>query len=101
MRTTVEEVQSVRYMMRCLGVTVSKASLVCGDNLAVISNCTFSDSLLKKKHVAIAYHKSREAAAAGMIHPMKVSSKNNFADLLTKAIAGPAFWYLMEGLTRG
>jgi hypothetical protein len=101
MRTAVEEVQSVRYMMRCLGVKVSYASLVCGDNLAVIQNCTVSDSLLKKKHVAIAYHKSREAAAAGMIHPMKVLSKDNFADLLTKAMAGPAFWSLMERLTRG
>ena len=71
MRTAVEEIQSVRYMLRCLGVTVSRASLVCGDNLGVIQNCTLSESLLKKKHVAIAYHKSREAAAAGMIHPMR------------------------------
>ena len=101
MRTAVEEIQAVRYMMRCLGAKVSTASLVCGDNLGVIQNCTLSDSLLKKKHVAIAYHKTREAAAAGMIHPMKVSSKNNFADLLTKALGGPVFWSLLERMTRG
>ena len=101
MRTAVEEIQSVRYMMRCLGVKVSRASLVCGDNLGVIQNCTLSESLLKKKHVAIAYHKSREAAAAGMIHPMKVLSKNNFADLLTKALGGQVFWSLLDRMTRG
>ena len=72
MRTAVEEVQSIRYMLRCLGVKVTFASLICGDNSAVISNCTVSASLLKKKHVAIAYHKTRESAAAGAVHPIKV-----------------------------
>ena len=101
MRTAVEEVQSIRYMLRCLGVKVTVASLICGDNLGVIQNCTVSDSLLKKKHVAIAYHKSRESAAAGIVHPIKVASKNNFADILTKAMSGPAFWSILERVTRG
>ena len=101
MRTAVEEVLAVRHMMRCLGVKASKASLICGDNLGVIQNCTLLDSLLKKKHVAIAYHKSREAAAAGMIRPMKVSSKNNFADILTKSLGGQEFFSLIDRLTRG
>ena len=101
MRTAVEEVQSIRYMLRCLGVKVKHASLVCGDNKGVIQNSTISDSLLKKKHVAIAYHKTREAAAAGIIHPIKVDGKNNFADLLTKAVTGKVFWTLYGGLTQG
>ena len=101
MRTAVEEVQSIRYMLRCLGVKVKHASLVCGDNKGVIQNSTISDSLLKKKNVAIAYHKTREAAAAGIIHPIKVDGKNNFADLLTKAVTGKVFWTLYGGLTQG
>ena len=36
MRTTVEEVQAVRYMLRCLGVRVRTASLICGNNKEVI-----------------------------------------------------------------
>ena len=100
MRTAVEEVQSVRYMLRCLGVKVSYASLICGDNLGVIQNSTISDSLLKKKHVAIAYHRTREAAAAGMIHPIKINSEHNFADLLTKSQGGKLFWKLYGKLTR-
>jgi len=32
MKTTVEEIQSVRYMLRYLGVKIDHASLVCGDS---------------------------------------------------------------------
>ena len=105
MRTAVEEIQSIRYMLRSLGVKVTLASLVCGDNLGVIQNCTVPESLLKKKHVAIAYHMSRgpqhQSAASGIVHPIKVSGKNNFADILTKAVTGTVFWSILERLTRG
>ena len=76
MRTAVEEVQAVRYMLCCLGVKIKHATLICGDNKGVIQNCTIPDSLLKKKHVAIAYHKTREAAAAGICHPIKIKSEH-------------------------
>ena len=99
MRTAVEEVQAVRYMLRCLGVRIAHASLICGDNMGVILNCTVSNSLLKKKHVAIAYHKTRESAAAGMVHPIKIATQNNFADILTKAVTGKTFWSLYGKLT--
>ena len=101
MRTAVEEVQAVRYMLRCLGVKVKHATLICGDNQGVIQNSTIQDSLLKKKHVAIAYHKTREAAAAGIVHPIKIRSEHNFADILTKAVTGKTFWALYGKLTRG
>jgi len=85
MRTAVEVVQSVRYMLRFLDVKVSYASSVYGDNVDIIQNATISDYLLKKKHVSISYHKTREAVAAGIIHPIKMGSDHNFTDLLTKA----------------
>ena len=68
MKTGVEETIAIRYMMRCLGVTVETASLICGDNMGVIQNSTIKWSLLKNKHVAISYHKTREAAASGTVH---------------------------------
>ena len=101
MRSAVEEVQAVRYMLRCLGVKVKHASLICGDNKGVIQNCTLPDSLLKKKHVAIAFHMTREAAATGICHPIKIRSEHNFADILTKAVTGKTFWTLYGKLTRG
>jgi hypothetical protein len=103
MRTAVEEVIAVRYMVRCLGVKVAHASLICGDNMGGIQNCTLADSLLKKKHVAIgAFHnKTREAAAAGICHPIKIRSEHNFGDIFTKAVTGKAFWKLYGALTSG
>ena len=50
----------------------------------MIQNVLIKDSLLKKKHVAISYHKSRECIAAGIAHPMKTKGKHNFADVFTK-----------------
>ena len=64
MKTVVEEVISVRYMLRCLGVKVTKPTNILGDNRSVILNSTVPSSLLKKKHIAIAYYKTREATAA-------------------------------------
>ena len=58
MRTTTEEVLSIRYMLRCLGVQVTRPTAVIGDNAAVIINATIPESLLNKKHVAISYHKT-------------------------------------------
>ena len=99
MKSAVEELISVRYMLRCLGVKVLYSSIMCGDNLGVIQNCSIPSSLLKKKHVAIAYHKTREAAASGIIHPVKTMSHDNFADLLTKALPNAAFTELLNEMT--
>ena len=101
MKSAVEEAISIRYMLRCLGVEVNYATPICGDNSAVIQNSTVSDSLLKKKHVAIAYHKTREAAASGIIHPIKIGGKYNFADVLTKAQVQETFNRLMNGCMYG
>ena len=103
MRTATEEVILVRYMLRCLGVKVKHASLICGDNMGVIQNCTIPDSLLlKKKHIVIAFHKTRESAAAGICHSIQIRSEHNFADLLTKALTGKIFfWTLFGKLTSG
>jgi hypothetical protein len=48
MKTAVEELIAVCYMLQYLGVKVLHASLICGDNLGVIQNCMIKDSLLKR-----------------------------------------------------
>ena len=48
MKTAVKEVISIRYMLRCIGVNVSKHTNVVGDNKSVIINSTISSSLLRK-----------------------------------------------------
>eukprot|EP00957_Ditylum_brightwellii_P053130 4028356-Ditylum_brightwellii.AAC.1 len=71
MKTAVEEVMALRYMLHCLGVKVSKPTCILGDNRSVIINFTVPSSLLKKKHVAISYHMAREATTLRIIHSLK------------------------------
>jgi Reverse transcriptase (RNA-dependent DNA polymerase) len=101
MRVAVEELCAVRYMLRSMGVKVEHASYLFGDNLGVVQNATIKDSLLKKKHVAISYHKVREAAASGIVHPLKVDGRYNFADVLTKAQTNKVFAMLVGEVMHG
>ena len=44
MKTATEEAISLRYMLRCLGVHVTKPTLIVGDNRSVVLSCVFSKS---------------------------------------------------------
>ena len=100
MRTALKKVQVFRYILCCLGVKVNYTSLIWGDDNGVIQNSSLPESLLKKKHVAIAYHKTREAAAEGTVHPIGTWVEHNFADILTKVVTGKTFWDLYGKLTQ-
>ena len=43
-------------------------------------------STIKKKHVAVAYHRVREAQAAGIVRIAHERSEGNLADILTKLL---------------
>jgi hypothetical protein len=90
-RSAVEEAISIRYMLRCLGVPVTKPTNLYGDNFGVIQSATILDGELKKKHVAISYHYVREAITTGYINAIWVKSHENFADVCTKALGTIAF----------
>jgi hypothetical protein len=64
----VEEAISIRYMLRCLGVPVTKPTNLYGDNFGIIQSATIPDGELKKKHIAISYHYVREAIASHRLH---------------------------------
>ena len=58
--------------------------------------------MLKKKHVAISYHKVvREAAACGIVHPAKIDGKYNLADVLTKVQTNKVFAVLVGEVMHG
>jgi hypothetical protein len=64
------------------------ANVYC-DNNGVVTNCTYPESTLKKKHNAIAHHKVRETVADNVIQIAKEDTKTSLADLLTKVLPGP------------
>jgi hypothetical protein len=78
------------------GVPIEKSTIVFCDNQAVVINSTHPESTLKRKHVSIAYHRCREAQAAGYIKIGFIRSNENLADLLTKILPGPRLRQLME-----
>jgi hypothetical protein len=68
------------------GIPIDGASNVFCDNKSVVTNSTVPTSTLKKKHNSIAYHRVREAVAAGILRIAKVHTTENLADLLMKPL---------------
>jgi hypothetical protein len=90
-RIAAELIMELRYKLRMLGVPLNGPTTMVGDNKAVLLNTTVPSSMLKKKHNAIAYHRVREAIAAGILRFYYVPTSENFADILTKPL--PAILY--------
>ncbi len=61
MHMATEEAITTRYMLRSLGIAVSKPSKLAGDNAGVISNATSPDASLKKKTCCVIIsHRTRK-----------------------------------------
>jgi hypothetical protein len=86
MRIAVELTESLRYKLRMFGIPIIGPTNVYCDNEAVTKNAIHPESTLKKKHNSIAYHRTREAVAAGTIRVTKEDGKTNLADVLTKLL---------------
>ena len=95
-RVACETAIEYRYKLRMLGVKVNGPTVVLGDNMSVIQNCSLPSSQLKKKHNAIAYHRIRECVAKGIIRLGHVASEENLADICTKPLSGMKLHSLMR-----
>ena len=89
MKTAVEQIEGLRYKLRMMGVPLDGPTNTFCDNESVFKNATFPESTLKKKHCAIAYHRTREAIAAGIVRIAWENGDTNLADLLTKLMPRP------------
>ena len=81
-----------------MGAEPDGPALMLGDNNSVVLNCTMPNSVLKKKHSAVSYHRVREAIAGGVMKFAHVPSELNYADILTKPVPGPRFRELVRPL---
>jgi hypothetical protein len=91
LRMATEEVIAMQYLLRLLGVPVSKPTVVFGKNLGVIQNATNPQAKCKKKCTSLSFHCVREAADQYILEPMKIPTQDNFADIFTKAISNTFF----------
>jgi hypothetical protein len=69
------------------GVSIDGPARVFCDNESVVKSSSYAESTLKKKHCSIAYHRVREAIAAGKLLVYYESTSTNLADLLTKPLS--------------
>lgn len=74
-----------------LGIPIEGPSIMFGDNMAVINSASIPENTLKKRHIALSYHRVREAIAAKVLKFYHISGKENPADILTKILPS-AVW---------
>ena len=99
MKVGVELIESLRYKLRMFGIPVDSPANVYCDNEAVYKNTVMPESVLKKKHHSIAYHRCCEAVAAGVIRVAKQGTTKNLADLFTKVLTEARRVFLLERFT--
>jgi Reverse transcriptase (RNA-dependent DNA polymerase) len=99
LKNAVELIEALRYKLRMFGVPIEGPSNVFCDNEAVYKNTSLPESTLKKKHHSIAYHRCREAVAAGTIRVAKEGTKTNLSDLFTKLLPQPRREELLDKFT--
>jgi hypothetical protein len=99
MKNAVEMIEAMRYKLRMFGVPIDGPTNIFCDNGAVCANTTKPESTLTKKHHSIAYHRSREAVAAGTVRVSKEHTSTNLADIFTKIMCAPKREELLDSFT--
>jgi hypothetical protein len=97
-RTAVDQIIDVRTSQRYLGVPVHAKTFMFGDNESVVKNATLPHSTLNKRHVALSYHRVREAIAAKIVGFYHTRSETNPADLLSKHWSFVKAWPLLRAM---
>ena len=90
-RIAVDQIIVVRNALRSIGIPILVESYLFGDKKGVIQNATNPEAQCKKKHNALAFHRTREAVAASISLPTKIDSEDNYTDIFTKPIASTPF----------
>ena len=99
MRVATDQIESLRYKLRMFGIPIDGPANVYCDNEAVYKNTVLPESTLKKKHHSIAYHRCRQAVAAGVMRVAKQGTEKNLADLFTKVLTVARKAFLLERFT--
>jgi hypothetical protein len=91
-RIATDQIIDLRTSLRYLGVPVHTQSYMFGDNQSVVTSSTIPHSGLNKRHVALSYHRVREAIAAKIIVFDHIDGNLNVADILSKHCGFQQAW---------
>ena len=97
-RTGIDHIVDIRTSLRYLGVPIKGKTYMFGDNKSVVKNASVPHSELKKRHMALSYHKTREAIASGMVAFYHIPGKLNPADILSKHWGFVDVWPLLKAV---
>ena len=75
MKNCMEHIVGLRYKLRMFGIPIEGPAHVLCDNQAVVNNSSKLESVLNKKHCAIAYHAVRWAVTASIMRVGKIDTK--------------------------
>ena len=78
LRIATERLEALRIKLRMMGIRLDGPTNCFCDSESVVQNVSEPESTLKKRHNAIAYHKVREAAAAGTLRVAHESGKAEY-----------------------
>ena len=99
MKNTVDLVIALIYKLRMFGVPIDGPTDIFCDNEAVHKNASTPESVLRKKHHSVAYHKCREAVASGICRISKEDIETNLSDIFNKVLPGPRQERLLDMFT--
>ena len=99
MKACMESITAMRSKLRMFGVPLDGPADVLCDNQSVINNTSKIESVLNKKHSAVAYHAVRWAVAAEVLRVGKVDTDENLADAMTKVLSATKREFLFGNWT--
>ena len=97
-RTCVEQIMDLRMTLWYLGVPIQGRSFMFGDNESVVNSSSKPDAKLHKRHVALSFHRVREAVASNMLSFIHIEGAHNPADILSKHWGYLQVWPLLRTL---
>ena len=97
-RICTEQIIDLRLTLRYLGVPIKSTSVMFGDNESVVLTGSTPHGKLHKRHVALSFHRVRDAIAAGVTAYYHVSGADNPADILSKHWDLPSVWKSLKAI---
>ena len=97
-RICVEQIIDLRILLRYLGVPIRNKSYMFGDNRSVIDSSNIPQSKLHKRHIALSFHRVREAIASKFVGFYFIKGTSNPADILSKHWGYAQIWTMLQPL---
>ena len=79
-----------------LGIPIDGSASVFCNNMSLVMHTKMPESMLKKKHNTIVYHRVCKAGAARIIRITKVPTERNLVHMLSKPLPGPKLCELCQ-----